>query len=99
MAIATVIGIGTGVAIFQPAIKEEMEQKGQEKYASCPYSDLHANDVIAASNSRSITRRPRKSRCGRRRRQWLLREVLLPYRKIHLGSRRFRQGSVSRQSE
>ena len=40
MAIATVIGIGTGVAIFQPAIKEEVEQKGHEKYASYQYSDL-----------------------------------------------------------
>jgi len=33
MAIATVIGIGTGVAIFQPAFKEDKEQKEQESYA------------------------------------------------------------------
>lgn len=29
-AIATVIGIGTGIAIFDPALKEEKEQKEQE---------------------------------------------------------------------
>jgi len=31
MAIATVIGIGTGVAIFQLAFKEEAEHKEQEQ--------------------------------------------------------------------
>jgi len=32
MAIATVIGIGTGIAIFDPAFKEEKEQKDQQGY-------------------------------------------------------------------
>ena len=31
MALATVIGIGTGTVIFQPALKEEKEQKDQEQ--------------------------------------------------------------------
>ena len=30
-ALATVIGIGTGIAIFQPAFKEEKEQKEHDK--------------------------------------------------------------------
>jgi len=30
MAIATVIGVGTGYSIFDPAFKEEKEQKEQE---------------------------------------------------------------------
>ena len=30
-AIATAIGIGTGVVIFQPAFKEEKEQREQEQ--------------------------------------------------------------------
>lgn len=31
VAIATLIGIGTGIAIFDPAFKEEKEQKEQER--------------------------------------------------------------------
>ena len=31
MALATVIGIGTGTVIFQPALKEEKEQKDQDQ--------------------------------------------------------------------
>lgn len=31
MAIATVIGIGTGIAIFDPAFKEEKVEKEQEQ--------------------------------------------------------------------
>lgn len=31
MALATVIGIGTGIQIFGPAFKEEKEQKEQEQ--------------------------------------------------------------------
>ena len=33
MALATVIGIGTGMAIFQPAFKDEKEQREQAEYS------------------------------------------------------------------
>ena len=36
MVLASAIGISTGIAIFQPAFKEEKEQKEQAQYIKYP---------------------------------------------------------------
>ena len=92
-----------GIAIFDPAFKQEKEQKDQQLYvSSSPRAHLRATTLptiflAESSSSKNSTNRRQKSRFARRRRPWPMLGEPLQYLGIRRGSLRSRPvSSVSR---